>query len=107
VTSWSVLYCIDEVREITFRVLICARSVINADSIPNIGCREWRPRIQTEFLRTTVYELSFTGPNVSSSNAAVLPGVLADMLRLRTNGRGVLRLAKTSLGNLRLRIAQI
>jgi hypothetical protein len=37
----------------------------------------------------------------------VLPGVLADMFRLRTNGKGVLRLEKTNLGNLRLRIARI
>ncbi len=55
----------------------------------------------------TVYELSLTGPNVSSSPAAVLPGVLADMLRLRTNSKGVLRLEKTNLGNLRLRIARV
>jgi hypothetical protein len=58
-------------------------------------------------LPDAVYELSLTGLNVSSSPAAVLPGVLADMLRLRSNGKGVLRLEKTNLGNLRLRIARI
>jgi hypothetical protein len=36
-----------------------------------------------------------------------LPGVLANMLRLRTNSKGVLRLEKTNLRNLRLRIARV
>jgi hypothetical protein len=54
-----------------------------------------------------VYELSFTGPNVSSSPAAILPGVLADVLRVSANSKGMLRLEKPRLGNLRLRIVRI
>ena len=73
-------------------------------SLPDLACDSL---IVSGLLPDTVYELSFTGLNVSSSPAAVLPGVLADMLRLRTNGKGVLRLEKTNLGNLRLRIARI
>jgi hypothetical protein len=63
--------------------------------------------IASGLLPNSIYELSFTGPNVSSSPAAVLPGVLADMLRLRTNSRGVLRLEHSHLGNLGLRIARV
>jgi heparin/heparan-sulfate lyase len=63
--------------------------------------------IASGLLPDAIYELSFTGPNVSSSPAAVLPGVLADMLRLRTNSQGVLRLEHSHLGNLGLRIARV
>jgi hypothetical protein len=63
--------------------------------------------IASGLLPNSIYELSFTGPNVSSSPAAVLPGVLADMLRLRTNSQGVLRLEHSHLGNLGLRIARV
>jgi hypothetical protein len=73
-------------------------------SLPDLACDSL---IVSGLLPDTVYELSFTGPNVSTSPTAVLPGVLADMLRLRTNSNGVLRLEKTHLGNLRLRIARI
>jgi hypothetical protein len=54
-----------------------------------------------------LYELSFSGPNVSSSPAPVPPGVLADTVRLRANNKGVLRLEKQHLSNLHLRIARI
>jgi hypothetical protein len=70
--------------------------------LPDLACDSL---IVSGLLPDTVYELSFTGPNVSTSPTAVLPGVLADMLRLRTNVKGVLRVEKTHLGNLRLRIA--
>ena len=73
-------------------------------SLPDVACGSL---IVSGLLPDTVYELSFTGPNVSSSPAAVLPGALADMQRLRTNDKGLLRLEKTNLGNLRLRIARI
>jgi hypothetical protein len=73
-------------------------------SLPDVACDSL---IASGLLPNTVYELSLTGPNVSSSPAAVLPGVLADMLRLRTNDKGVLRVEKANLGNLRLRIARI
>ncbi len=72
--------------------------------MPDLACDSL---IASGLLPNTVYELSFTGPNVSSSPTAVLPGVLADMLRVRTNSQGVLRLEKPHLGNLRLRIARI
>ena len=73
-------------------------------SLPDVVCDS---RIVTGLLPDAVYELSFTGPNVSSSPDAVLPGVLANMSRLRANSKGVLRLDKPNLGNLRLRMAQI
>lgn len=73
-------------------------------SLPDLACESL---IVSGLLPDTVYEFNFTGPNVSTSPTAVLPGVLADMLRLRTNSNGVLRLEKTHLGNLRLRIARI
>jgi hypothetical protein len=73
-------------------------------SLPDLACDSL---IVSGLLPNTVYELSFTGPNVSTSPTAVLPGVLADLLRLRTNSNGVLRLERTHLGNLRLRIARI
>jgi len=73
-------------------------------TLPDVACNSL---IVTGLLPHAVYELSFTGPNVSSSAAAVLPGVLTDVLRLRANSKGVLRVDKPNLGNLRLRMAQI
>jgi hypothetical protein len=73
-------------------------------SLPDLACDSL---IASGLLPDTVYELSLTGPNVSSSPTAVLPGVLVDMLRLQTNSKGVLLLEKAHLGNLRLRIARI
>ena len=73
-------------------------------SLPDLACDSL---IASSLLPDTVYELSLTGPNVSSSPAAVLPGVLADLLHVRTNSQGVLRLEKPRLGNLRLRIARV
>jgi len=73
-------------------------------SLPDLACDSL---IASSLLPDTVYELSLTGPNVSSSPAAVLPGVLAEMLHVRTNSQGVLRLEKPHLGNLRLRIARV
>jgi hypothetical protein len=73
-------------------------------SLPDLACDSL---IASGLLPDAIYELSFTGPNVSSSPAAVLPGVLADMRRLRTNSQGVLRLEHSHLGNLGLRIARV
>ena len=73
-------------------------------SLPDLACDSL---IASGLLPDAIYELSFTGPNVSSLPAAVLPGVLADMLRLRTNSQGVLRLEHSHLGNLGLRIARV
>ena len=73
-------------------------------SLPDVACDSL---IAFGLLPDTIYELSFTGSNVSSSPTAVLPGVLADMLRLRTNGQGVLRLEHSHFGNVGLRIARV
>lgn len=73
-------------------------------SLPDLKCDSL---IASGLQPDTVYEFSFTGPNVSSSSASVLPGILTDMLRLRSNGQGVLRLEKPNCGNLRLRIARV
>ena len=73
-------------------------------SLPDVACDSL---IASGLLPDTIYELSFTGPNVSSSPAAVLPGVLADQLRVRTNSHGVLRLEHAHLRNLRLRIGRV
>ena len=73
-------------------------------SLPDLTCRLL---IASGLLPHTVYELSFIGPNVSSSSAAVLPGVLTEVLQQRSNGKGVLRLEGARPGNLRLRIAKV
>ena len=73
-------------------------------SLPDLACDAL---IASGLLPDTVHELTFTGPNVSSSPAPVLPGVVVDVLRLRSNDKGVLRLEKAHLGNLRLRIARV
>jgi hypothetical protein len=73
-------------------------------SLPDLACDSL---VTFSLLPNTVYELSFTGPNVSSSPTAALPGVLTDMVRVRSNNQGVLRLEKSHLGNLRLRIARV
>ncbi len=73
-------------------------------SLPDLGCESL---IITGLQPNAVYELIFGGLNVSSSPAAVLPGVSAGTERLRANSKGTLRFARTSLGNLRLRVARV
>jgi hypothetical protein len=73
-------------------------------SLPDLTCDSL---IASGLQPDTVYELSFTGPNISSSPAAALPGVLTDMLRLRSNDHGILCANKPQSGNLRLRIARV
>jgi Heparinase II/III-like protein len=73
-------------------------------SLPNLACDSL---IVSGLQPDVVYELSFTGPNVSNSSVSALPGVLTDMLRLRSNSKGVLRLETPPCGDLRLRIARI
>jgi hypothetical protein len=55
----------------------------------------------------SVYELSFSGLNVSDAQGATLPGVLKDVLRARANAKGVLQIESKHFENLRLRIAKI
>jgi hypothetical protein len=63
--------------------------------------------IITGLERNALYEINFGGPNVSSSPAAVLPGVSAGTERYRANAKGILRIAQNKRSNLRMRIAKI
>jgi hypothetical protein len=72
-------------------------------SIPNIHCTSL---IISSLKPETVYELNLGGLNVSDAPEAVLPGVSAGVLRLRTNPKGVLRVEK-DLQNLRLRLSRV
>jgi heparin/heparan-sulfate lyase len=73
-------------------------------SLPELGCEAL---IVTGLQPDSVYELNFGGLNVSSSPNAVLPGVSAGTERLRANSKGILRLERRNLENLRLRIARV
>jgi len=73
-------------------------------SLPELGCSSL---ILTGLQAESVYELSFSGLNVSDSPTVTLPGVLKDVLRVRANAKGVLRIENQHLDNLRLRIARI
>lgn len=83
-----------------------AGSMVSAGevSLPDLTCESL---IITSLPPDSVYELNFGGLNVSSSPAAVLPGVSAGTLRVRTNSKGVLRVERHGLANLRLRIARV
>ncbi len=71
-------------------------------SLPDLGCDSL---IFTGLCSNCYYEMNLGGLNVSSSPAAVLPGVTAGTERLRANSKGILRLERPP-GNLRLRIAK-
>ena len=73
-------------------------------SLPDLACESL---IITSLRPNAIYELNFGGLNVSSSPTAVLPGVGVGTLRVRSNAKGVLRVERRDLGNLRLRIASI
>ena len=73
-------------------------------SLPDLGCEAL---IITGLHPDSVYELNLGGLNVSSASAAVLPGVSAGTLRVRSNAMGVVRVERQGLGNLRLRIARV
>ena len=81
-------------------------SVIDAGevSLPDVVCESL---IITGLSPESVYELDFGGLNVSTSPSAVLPGVSAGTDRVRTNAKGVLRIERQPLSNLRLRIARV
>ncbi|MGH9552899.1 MAG: hypothetical protein ACRD3W_26195 [Terriglobales bacterium] len=71
-------------------------------SLPDLGCESL---IIIGLQPDSVYELNFGGLNVSP--AAVLPGVSAGTLRVRTTSKGVVRVERQNLGNLRLRISRV
>jgi hypothetical protein len=73
-------------------------------SLPDLACTSL---IITSLNPNSAYELSFGGLNVSSAPNAVLPGVSAGTVRAATNDKGVLRIERSELSNLRLRIARI
>jgi hypothetical protein len=81
-------------------------SVISAGelSLPDLGCDSL---IITSLQPDSVYELNLGGLNVSSSPTGVLAGVTAGTFRERTNAKGVLRVERQGLGNLRLRVARV
>ncbi len=54
-----------------------------------------------------MYELNLGGLNATNVKGAVLPGVSAGTERLRANSKGILRMQRGDLKNLRLRIARI
>ena len=78
--------------------------MIGEVSLPNLSCESL---IISSLQPETVYELNFGGLNVSSASNAVLPGVSAGTERVRTNSKGVLRIERRPLDNLRLRVARI
>jgi hypothetical protein len=73
-------------------------------SLPDLSCESL---IITGLQPNAVYELNFGGLNVTPSPTAVLPGVSAGTERLRSDAKGVLRIERRALGNLRLRIGRV
>jgi hypothetical protein len=73
-------------------------------SLPDLACDSL---IITSLQPNCVYELNFGGLNISSSPKAVPPGVAAGTERLRANAKGVLRVERRDLANLRLRLARV
>jgi len=73
-------------------------------SLPDLGCQSV---IITSLQPNCVYELNFSGLNLTSSPKAVLPGVAAGAERIRANSKGVLRVERRDLADLRLRIARV
>ena len=73
-------------------------------SLPDLACESL---IITSLQPNGIYELDFSGLNISSAPGAVLPGVAAGTQRLRANAKGILRVESRQLANLRLRIARI
>jgi heparin/heparan-sulfate lyase len=73
-------------------------------SLPNVACDSI---LLTGLQPESIYELSFSGLNVSDSPDATLPGVLKDVLRERANAKGILQIENQHRQNLRLHIARI
>jgi Heparinase II/III-like protein len=73
-------------------------------SLPDLGCESL---FLTSLQPNAVYELNLGGLNVSSSPNAVLPGVAVSTERIRANSKGIFRLERRDLANLRLRFARV
>jgi len=73
-------------------------------SLPDLACESL---IITSLQPNCVYELNFGGLNISSSPKAVLPGVAAGTERIRANSKGILRVERRDLANLRLRLVRV
>jgi Heparinase II/III-like protein len=80
-------------------------AIANAEvSLPDLTCESL---ILTGLQPDAVYELNLGGLNATSLQGVVLPGVPAGTDRLRANSKGILRMARPNLKNLRLRIARL
>ena len=73
-------------------------------SLPDLSCSSL---MITSVQPESVYEISFSGLNISDSPTATLPGVLKDVVRVRANTKGVIRIENQHFGNLRVRLAKI
>jgi hypothetical protein len=73
-------------------------------SLPDLACSSL---LITSLVPNAVYEVNFTGLNVSTSPSAVPPGAPAQLLRLRANEKGILLVDVRQLGNLSLHIERI
>jgi hypothetical protein len=80
-------------------------TIANAEvSLPDQTCESL---ILTGLEPEAVYELNLGGLNATSVPGVVLPGVSAGTERLRANSKGILRMERPNLKNLRLRIARL
>jgi hypothetical protein len=79
--------------------------ISNAEaSLPDVACDSI---LLTGLHPDAMYELNLGGLNATNVKDAVLPGVSAGAERLRANSKGILRMQRGDLKNLRLRIARI
>jgi hypothetical protein len=88
-------------------VLFCSSGSVTHRGEVSLPDLTFNSLIVTGLQPESVYEFSFSGLNVTDSPSATLPGVLKDVLRLRANSKGILRIENIKLSNLRLRIAQV
>ncbi len=80
-------------------------AVANAEvSLPNLTCESL---ILTGLAPDAIYELNLGGLNATTVTTAVLPGVSTATERLRANSKGILRVSRPDLKNLRLRISRL
>jgi len=80
-------------------------AMANAEvSLPDLTCESL---MLTGLQPDAVYELNLGGLNATSVPGVVLPGVSTGTERLRANSKGILRVSRPDLKNLRLRIARL